>query len=175
MICLASHFMGDLGVTLGWVFTLVSTIYRLKKLTINTDTWLVLQSRFLHVVVVCRWWERRTELGKLFANSRSFARTLRLHVYLSPEDLEDHDKKKLNKIRVISYVHILAVAVTHHLKWERGLERVRRLEAIDRYVVYVKLPRLHGGCRPLTYSTIIQPPITHFISHFTSESGIVIC
>ncbi|KAI5778137.1 UPF0187 domain membrane protein [Geopyxis carbonaria] len=69
-----------------------------------------------------RWWEGRTQWDKLSALSRSITRTIWLHVpdnpvpgslYSSPEDAL-HDK-----ILAVRSVHILTVALKHHLRGER--------------------------------------------------------
>lgn len=63
-----------------------------------------------------RWWEGRIQWDKLSAASRSFARTIWLHV---PDD-KNTDAEPTAKIAAIRCIHTLAIALKHHLRGERS-------------------------------------------------------
>jgi putative membrane protein len=65
-----------------------------------------------------RWWDGRTQWDKVSAVSRSFARTLWLHVPDIPTIPESRETV-MRKEEVIRCVHTLAVALKHHLRGER--------------------------------------------------------
>ncbi|KAE9368276.1 UPF0187-domain-containing protein [Stipitochalara longipes BDJ] len=67
-----------------------------------------------------RWWEGRIQWDKLSADSRSFARTIWLHVPLPPAKPTQDANDIPNKIEAIKCVHTLAVALKHHLRGERN-------------------------------------------------------
>jgi putative membrane protein len=65
-----------------------------------------------------RWWDGRTQWDKVSAVSRSFARTLWLHVPDNPTGSESREVL-MSKEEVIRCVHTFAVALKHHLRGER--------------------------------------------------------
>lgn len=75
-----------------------------------------------------RWWEGRIQWDKLSADSRSFARTIWLHVPL-PKPAENTDDIP-DKVEVIRCVHALAVALKHHLRGERDCGECSDLERL---------------------------------------------
>lgn len=66
-----------------------------------------------------RWWDGRIQWDKLSAVSRSFSRTIWLHVPLPSDSSSANAKDIPNKVDVIRMVHTLAVALKHHLRDER--------------------------------------------------------
>lgn len=85
-----------------------------------------------------RWWEGRIQWDKLSADSRSFARTVWLHVPLptpteNPYDIPD-------KVEVIRCVHTLAVALKHHLRGERDWSECSDLEQLLAHLPNVSHP-----------------------------------
>jgi putative membrane protein len=85
-----------------------------------------------------RWWEGRIQWDKLSADSRSFARTIWLHVPL-PKPAENTDDIP-DKVEVIRCVHALAVALKHHLRGERDCGECSDLERLLAYLPNVSHP-----------------------------------
>ena len=87
-----------------------------------------------------RWWEGRTQWDKLSADSRSFARTIWLHVPTPISQEEDAvAKHTAGKIEVIRCVHTLAVALKHHLRGERGWSECKDLKQLCAHLPNVSL------------------------------------
>ncbi|PMD29585.1 UPF0187-domain-containing protein [Hyaloscypha variabilis F] len=78
-----------------------------------------------------RWWDGRIQWDKLSANSRSFARTIWLHVP-QPASLDEAVmiQDVARRIEVIRCVHTLAVALKHHLRGERDWSECRDLKKL---------------------------------------------
>ncbi|CZR52888.1 uncharacterized protein PAC_02765 [Phialocephala subalpina] len=77
-----------------------------------------------------RWWEGRIQWDKLSADSRSFARTIWLHVPLPSAEPPGNPNDVPDKIEVIRCVHTLAVALKHHLRGEREWSECADLEQL---------------------------------------------
>ena len=77
-----------------------------------------------------RWWEGRIQWDKLSADSRSFARTIWLHVPLPSAKPIETENDIPDKIEVIRCVHALAVALKHHLRGERDWSECTDLEQL---------------------------------------------
>jgi len=96
-----------------------------------------------------RWWEGRIQWDKLSADSRSFARTIWLHVPLSSAKLIENGNDIPDKIEVIRCVHALAVALKHHLRGERDWSECSDLEQLLAHLpnvsdfVYLRSSKLH--------------------------------
>ncbi|KAH6665515.1 Bestrophin, RFP-TM, chloride channel-domain-containing protein [Halenospora varia] len=76
-----------------------------------------------------RWWEGRVQWDKISAVSRSFARTLWIHVP-TERKLEDLGGLGHGKQDAIKCVHILAVALKHHLRGERDWDECGNLKQL---------------------------------------------
>jgi putative membrane protein len=77
-----------------------------------------------------RWWEGRIQWDKLSADSRSFARTIWLHVPLPKAEPTENGGDIPDKIEVIRCVHALAVSLKHHLRGERDWSECTDLEQL---------------------------------------------
>jgi putative membrane protein len=77
-----------------------------------------------------RWWEGRIQWDKLSADSRSFARTIWLHVPLPSAKPIEIENDIPDKMEVIRCVHALAVALKHHLRGERDWSECTDLEQL---------------------------------------------
>ena len=75
-----------------------------------------------------RWWDGRIQWDKLSAESRSFARTIWLHVPLSTGEIPGSELP--NKREVIKCIHTFAVALKHHLRGEREWCECRELRRL---------------------------------------------
>lgn len=73
-----------------------------------------------------RWWEGRTAWDRLSSFTRSYARTIWLHV---PDSAPDVDMLK-QKTSTIRCLHTLAVALKHHLRGERNWDECADLKAL---------------------------------------------
>jgi putative membrane protein len=87
-----------------------------------------------------RWWEGRIQWDKLSADSRSFARTIWLHVPLPSAKETENSNEVPDKLEVISCVHTLAVALKHHLRGEREWSECADLEKLLSHLPNVSLP-----------------------------------
>jgi putative membrane protein len=76
-----------------------------------------------------RWWDGRIQWDKLSADSRSFARTIWLHV---PDPLPGsvHNPNALDKVEIVRCIHTLGVALKHHLRGERHWSECKDLEGL---------------------------------------------
>lgn len=82
-----------------------------------------------------RWWEGREQWDKLSAHSRSFARSIWLHIPPPTSGAAGVDK-----LQVIRCVHTFAVALKHHLRGERDWSECRDLEDLVALIPNVRLP-----------------------------------
>jgi putative membrane protein len=94
-----------------------------------------------------RWWEGRIQWDKLSADSRSFARTIWLHVPLPSAKPIEIENDIPDKIEVIRCVHALAVALKHHLRGERDWSECPDLEQL-----LVNLPNVS---HPAFFQTVL--------------------
>lgn len=102
-----------------------------------------------------RWWDGRTQWDRVSAVSRSFARTLWLHVPdipITPESRETIMRKE----EVIRCVHTLAVALKHHLRGEREWHECHDLKhGVDHVPNVLLLPHFRNP--QLTKLPTVQP------------------
>lgn len=93
-----------------------------------------------------RWWEGREQWDKLSAGSRSFARTIWLHVPIPPglddDAIAKHVSEKTEAIRAIC---TLAVALKHHLRGERDWSECMDLKQLCSHLPNVSFQQLFGG------------------------------
>jgi len=87
-----------------------------------------------------RWWEGRIQWDKLSADSRSFARTIWLHVPLPSVNPIENANDIPDKVEVIGCVHALAVALKHHLRGERDWGECSDLEQLLAHLPNVNHP-----------------------------------
>ncbi|OCK80006.1 UPF0187-domain-containing protein [Lepidopterella palustris CBS 459.81] len=105
-----------------------------------------------------RWWEGRTEWDKLSALSRSFSRTIWLHVPLSTSPAQ-RIKQIQEKKSVIQAVRTLAVALKHHLRGERDWDEC------------IELRELLRGLPDYPYSATNHPlTITLYLSRYIEHT-----
>ncbi|KAH9211421.1 Bestrophin/UPF0187 [Leptodontidium sp. 2 PMI_412] len=132
-----------------------------------------------------RWWDGRTQWDRVSAVSRSFARTLWLHVPDIPVTPESRETI-MRKEQVIRCVHTLAVALKHHLRGEREWHECHDLKhGVDHVPNY----NLTATNHPLTltlhlstaiesYRTLGHPQIdtqvlTHLLTHIDTLTSIL--
>lgn len=99
-----------------------------------------------------RWWEGRIQWDKLSAVSRSFARTVWLHV---PPPSDPPNKESINRTDTIRCIHTLAVALKHHLRGEREWSDCADLKHL--------LTHIPNVCPPSLF-TRPPSPLSHKIS-----------
>ena len=87
-----------------------------------------------------RWWDGRIQWDKLSADSRSFARTIWLHVP-QPASLDEAVmiQDVARRTEVIRCVHTLAVALKHHLRGERDWSECRDLKQLCAHLPNVSI------------------------------------
>lgn len=80
-----------------------------------------------------RWWDGRIQWDRLSALSRSFARTIWIHI---PDTTDDPDEESSlqGKRLAIQCSHMLAVALKHHLRDERDWDSCTELRDLLTYL-----------------------------------------
>ncbi len=89
-----------------------------------------------------RWWDGRIQWDKLSALSRSFARTIWIHVPESSDTEADKELFLQGKRLVIQCPHMLAVALKHHLRDERDWDSCTQLSDLLAYLPEVSTSSL---------------------------------
>jgi len=81
-----------------------------------------------------RWWDGRTQWERLSTLSRSFARTVWVHIPGPSEAAMDEEFPNEGKRLAIQCTHILAVALKHHLRDERDWDSCVQLRNLLSYL-----------------------------------------
>jgi len=102
-----------------------------------------------------RWWEGREQWDKLSAVSRSFARTIWLHVPLphSSSSTTGPSIPEFEKLDVIRCICTHAVALKHHLRGEREWVECSDLKPLVAHLAHV---RSHHS-QPQSYTSRTSP------------------
>jgi len=103
-----------------------------------------------------RWWEGRIQWDKVSAVSRSFARTIWLHVPDTPLDgvSELHDKRD-----IIRCIHTFAVALKHHLRGEHDWSECQDLKHLTAQIPHYNYSATN---HPLSLTTYLSAHVEHY-------------
>ncbi len=80
-----------------------------------------------------RWWDGRIQWDRLSTLSRSFARTVWIHIP-EPVDIDAEEEVSQGKRLAIQCPHMLAVALKHHLRDERDWGSCTQLRDLLSYL-----------------------------------------
>jgi len=102
-----------------------------------------------------RWWDGRIQWDKLSAVSRSFARTIWLHVPI-PDDKVPGTLQSTQKIEAMRCIHTFAVALKHHLRGERDWSECRDLKQL---LLHIPNYNYNATNHPLTLTLYLSSHI----------------
>jgi predicted membrane chloride channel (bestrophin family) len=80
-----------------------------------------------------RWWDGRIQWDRLSTLSRSFARTVWIHIP-EPFEIDAEEELSQGKRLAIQCPHMLAVALKHHLRDERDWDSCTQLKDLLSYL-----------------------------------------